>query len=205
VPVGSNLPPAADPQEIRAGILGHRDVPILAAFGKDHPSRLLGHVASACRAVAERVGPHVLLNLGSNAAPIPGLPEQTQVLAPGRLADQALADHLACADVVLLPFANGAITNRTTIMAALALGLATVSTRAPLTDAVLIDPGLCLADVNEPTAFARLTADLVGDQPRRTALATAGRALFLREFAWTRIAERTLEALEGAERARLTH
>jgi glycosyltransferase involved in cell wall biosynthesis len=106
---------------------------------------------------------------------------------------------------VLLPFANGAITNKTTLMAALRLGRPVLSTRGRATDHALLDPGLRLVDVEDAAGYAAEAVGLMRDQTDRDALGQRGRELYERSFSWETIAAQTLgvlglsasEALDG--------
>ncbi len=199
IPAGSNLDPASDVAALRERLRGSRDVPIVATFGNAHPSRLIEPLVRTCHAVGERLGEHVMLNLGAHAPGLPGLPAATTLVTPGPLDAAELARHLACADLVLLPYVNGAITNRTTLMAALQHGLPVLSTRGPLTDEALIDPGLRLVAAADWDGFAAAAVELLADAAERESLGEQGRSLFERAFSWPVLASATV-AEAGAHR-----
>ena len=103
-------------------------------------------------------------------------------------------------DVHLLAIAReGVSTRRTTLMAGLEHGVATVGTLGEATDEVLRrDHGraLLLAPADDHDAFGAAVADLAADAERRRSIADGGRALFDREFTWERITERVFQALD---------
>jgi glycosyltransferase involved in cell wall biosynthesis len=197
VPVGSNLDDITDVTgcaELRVQLRGTRIRPVVATFGNDHPSRLLSLLDRALSSLAETLGDFVVLNLGASA-PHLRAPAGVEVIRPGPLTSQELSLHLACADLVLLPFSKGAITNKTALMAALQLGRPVLSTRGLCTDHVLLDPGLRLVDVGDADGYAAEAVALMRDQAQRDALGEHGRALYQRAFSWQVIAKQTLQAL----------
>jgi glycosyltransferase involved in cell wall biosynthesis len=197
VPVGSNLDEVEDGARwaLRHHLLGPRARPIIATFGNAHPSRSLPHVVRATSAVADVVGELVLLNLGASAPRLSTTPPGVEVVTPGPLGVRDLSVHLSCADLVVLPFINGAITNKTTLMAALQLGRPVLSTRGPSTDDILLGPGLCLLDVDDADGYAAAAVALMRDPAERAALGRRGRELYERAFSWEVVAAQTLEVL----------
>jgi glycosyltransferase involved in cell wall biosynthesis len=90
------------------------------------------------------------------------------------------------------PYPDGVTTRRTSVMAPLANGVATVSTAGALTEPVWRDTGaVALASASEPGAIAAAVVTLLRDPGARAALAAAGRRTYEEHFA----IERTLEVL----------
>ena len=207
VPIGSNIDVVADPAKIpalRDRLRGPGVRPIIGTFGNAHPSRLIPLIEGALRRLGEVLGEYVVLNLGTQPPTI-AVPDGVELIAPGHLTVEDVAVYLSCTDLVLLPYINGAITNKGTLMAALQLGLPVVSTRGPSTDDVLLGGGLCLVDVRDSEGYAAAAAALMRDSVERESLGRRGRSLYEREFAWDVIARRTIEALgtstmEGGDR-----
>jgi glycosyltransferase involved in cell wall biosynthesis len=109
---------------------------------------------------------------------------------------------LAAIDVYLAPLSDGVSTRRGSMMAGLEHGLAIVGTRGEATDEVLAREhgrAMLLADVNAMPAFEAHVRTLLVDAERRRELGSAAEALYEREFAWPRIAEKLMAILSGCE------
>lgn len=199
LPVGSNLPDARaqrGPTRLRLGI-GERQH-VIAAFGTQHPSRLLTHIHRAVEAVAACDPDVVVLNLGASAPPLQERPALRRVLTPGHLAADDLARHLATVDLLLLPFSDGAATRRTTVMAGLQHALPILSTDGRSTSAQLRSSrAIALVDSRaQPDVYALRACALLADEQERRRLGQTGRALYETRFAWPVIAEQVVEMLE---------
>src|SRR5207248_8710803 len=87
--------------------------------------------------------------------------------------------HLLACDLMVQPFEDGVTTRRTSIMAALAHGVPTVTTRGRLTEPLWRASGAVgLAPAGDPTALATVAADLLAEPRRRQRLGAAGRATY---------------------------
>src|ERR1035437_6082228 len=184
---------------LRASLRGPQSLPIIATFGNAHPSRAMSMLHLALHAVAGSVGEHVLLNLGARPPRVVP-PLGVEVVTPGPLTTAQVAAHLSCADLVLLPYVTGAITNKTTLMASLQMGRAVLSTYGPSTDDELLDPGLLLVSIDDPEKYAAEAVRLIRDDDEREALARRGRELYERTFSWETIAAQTRSALSALAR-----
>ena len=118
--------------------------------------------------------------------------------APGELPLDAVAAHLRACDVVVQPYPDGATTRRTTLMAALANGVPTVTTAGghsepfwATTDAVAVAPA------GNADRIAAAAFGLLDDPDARRTLGTRGRELYDREFA----PARTVDALLARDRS----
>lgn len=119
-----------------------------------------------------------------------------RVVVTGHCAADEVSAHLLAADLGALPFADGASPRRGSLIALLAHGVPTVTTRAPQPlgerggprapedgDAALLTPP------GEPAALAEALLRLEGDAALRERLAAGGRA-WAAQFAWETIAAR---------------
>jgi hypothetical protein len=103
--------------------------------------------------------------------------------APGRLDPPAVAAALHACDLLLQPYPDGITTRRTSVMAGLKNGVATVSTAGELTEPVWAETGAAaLAPAGDAAAFAGVTEALLRDTPARAALAQRGAAAYAARF-----------------------
>ena len=109
------------------------------------------------------------------------------VTVTGELADGDAAGTLASCDMVALPFRDGLSLRRTTLVAALALGLPVISTRAAAPAALHDGRDVLLAPPGDAAALGAAILDLAGDPARRAALGDSGRQAAT-AFAWPSIA-----------------
>lgn len=179
LPIPSNLPTSVEPgrvAELRRQLLG------------DHASVLIGHfgtygahVASLVQAVVPRLlaeRPERRLQLfgrGSQASAAelcarhPAL--ASRIGATGALSPEDLVLHLAACDVLLQPYADGASTRRTSLMAGLGLGIPVVSNQGPLTEPEWAEWGAAaLAPDASPQALGREVERLLASPAARREL-----------------------------------
>jgi glycosyltransferase involved in cell wall biosynthesis len=110
----------------------------------------------------------------------------------GTLPPMDVAAAIRACDVMVQPYPDGVTTRRTSMMAALTNGVATVSTAGVLTEPVWHDvEGAALAPASDTRAIATRIAELLDSEPRREALAGAGRRLYDDRFA----IERSVDSL----------
>ncbi|MGA2011163.1 MAG: glycosyltransferase [Solirubrobacteraceae bacterium] len=200
LPVSSNLPDQRDARNAERARAGYGGRLVVAAFQTGHESHLRDHVQRAAQAVARASSdPVILLLLGSGDVPPAGLDGVERIVAPGYLEQRALARALCTADIFLAPFTDGASTRRTTLMAALQHGLATVTTTGERTDPVLLDPevfGPAIGD--DADRFCAEAVALALDPALRERRGLAGRALFARCFDWPVLCARLSAAIGAA-------
>ena len=108
------------------------------------------------------------------------------------LADDAAADLLARSSIAYMPFPDGASGRRTSLLALLANGVATITTRgahtpSSLEQAVLFSPG--------PEQALRLVEKMRADNGLRKRLSDNARA-YASQFSWDAIAQRHVELYE---------
>lgn len=186
LPASSNLPDERRSRCTERALNGYEGRFVIATFTTGHESHLHSHVAYAASAVARAcTRPVLLLLLGSNNVAPSDIPEVEQTVTPGYLDAPALARALSTADLFLAPFAEGATTRRTSLMAAMQHGVAIVTTASEFTDRCLTDgEALAFSAADDCSGFASQAARLAADAPVRAKRAVAGRALYERHFSW---------------------
>jgi glycosyltransferase involved in cell wall biosynthesis len=186
VPVGSNLPDERESRAVARATAGYEGRLVIATFSSGHVSHLHTHVAGAAAAVARSSPqPVILLLLGSNNVLSFDVPAVERIVVPGYLDERELARALSTADLFLGPFADGATTHRTTLMAALQHGVAVVTTASDRTEAMLMDgDALAFAAADDPDGFAAEAVRVGVDPTVRKQHALAGRSLYDRHFSW---------------------
>jgi len=178
LPIPSNLLPPPDRparKAARASLGLPADAELLGHFGTYGPP-VAGPLAAAATALLEPGRRHLLL-LGRGAEAFrtrlceahPSLAPRLH--APGDARPAAISQGLLACDALVQPFADGATTRRTSLMAGLAHGLPTCTNRGPLTEPLWEGlPGTVLAPDAGPAALAdavnRLLASDVAAQGR---------------------------------------
>jgi glycosyltransferase involved in cell wall biosynthesis len=201
LPVGSNLPDRRLNRAVGRELLGADDsMLVITAFGMLHPGRLTDYIIDAARAVVEDGCRVILLDLGSDARRgDEASPLDLEIRRPGYLPAEDVATLLAASDIFLAPFADGVSTRRTTMIAALQHGIATVGTDGHLTDQVLRDAteALTLVPVQRRDLFVAAVRALAGDPDERRARGQAARQLHDRTFGWPIIARQMTQSLDS--------
>lgn len=199
-PIPSTVPSDVAPEDIarwRSRLLADdSDAAVVGHFGTfgDHVGQVLERVipvilnahATARFVCIGRGSGRFVARLGKDH---PGLAKRIDATGPIEAGDVAAA--LRACDVVVQPYPDGVTTRRTSVMAALANGVATVSTAGALTEPVWRDTGAVALASCDPRAIAAAVVTLLRDPGARVALATAGRRTYDEHFA----IERTIEAL----------
>lgn len=112
--------------------------------------------------------------------------------ATGAIPNIDVAAALRACDVVVQPYPDGVTTRRTSVMAALANEVPTVSTAGALTEPVWEETGaVVLAAASDARAIGAAVVALLRDPARRAALSAAGRRAYDERFSL----DRTLDAL----------
>jgi glycosyltransferase involved in cell wall biosynthesis len=113
------------------------------------------------------------------------------IVATGRLEDEDAAAALSACDVLLQPYPDGATTRRTSLMAGLREGVATVTTRGFLTEPVWTESGaVVLAEAGEPARIADAVERLLDDVHARREQGARGREVYARLFSMAITVER---------------
>ena len=204
IPIGSNIPvappPGYTPAAWRARLGAPPDALLVAYFGLLSPSK---GVDLLVEALATLRRPWRLLLVGGGAsvpsdlahaqavrARIAALGLTARVIETGHAEAAAVSAHLLAADLVALPFRDGASFRRGSLLAALAHGCVVVTTQpADPADAALLAPAAELVPPDDPSALAAALARMAADAPARAARAAAATALAA-HFGWATIALR---------------
>jgi glycosyltransferase involved in cell wall biosynthesis len=173
-------------------LIGHLGTygPLVASLLDDVLKELL------CRLDEGRI---VLMGAGGDAfrqrfsARYPGL--APRIVATGRLADHALAAHVAACDVLVQPYPDGVSSRRTTAMAGLRLGVPLVTTSGALTESFW-EPSRAvrLSPAGDWARMVEHVLDLLSHPDARRTLADSGRTFYERTFD----VRRTVAALMSA-------
>ena len=206
LPIPSTVPRVDDPEavaRVRAELRAARpEVCVVGHFGT-YGGMVAPLLEPVLRAVLSPPSQSVALLLGDGgpafAARLGADPAlRGRVVAPGRLPDDRLSIHLQACDVAVQPYPDGVTARRTSVMACLANGVATVTTDGRFTEGEWRAGPIPLAPAGDAAALAALTLDLLDDAARRRALGDGGHDFYKRHFAL----ERTLDVLLGEEGAR---
>ncbi len=209
IPIGSNIAPRTVIKEIwRAQAGAIDDDYLIAYFGLVNRSKGLETLLEAVAQLRDLpirlalVGAVAGSSDPTNAAymsEIDALIERLEI-APfihrtGYLEDAAVSGYLAAADVVALPFRDGASYRRGTLIAALQHGCAIVTTQPTVSIRTFIDgENLRLIPPDDPTALADALRHL-HESPDERARLQAGAAALAHQFDWSEIARATAEFL----------
>jgi glycosyltransferase involved in cell wall biosynthesis len=200
-PTPSTVPSASDPRDVSQWRARYArqdgDAAIVGHFGTygDHVARELTGVVPVVL-YSHAKARFICIGRGSEAF-VARLCQQNPSLAgridgTGAISHGDVAAALSACDVVVQPYPDGVTTRRTSVMAALANGVATVSTAGALTEAVWQETGaVALAPASDARAIGAAVVALLCDPARRTALAAAGRRAYGERFA----IDRTVAAL----------
>lgn len=165
LPIPSTIPrvdAAGRVAELRRRIAG--DGPVIAHFGT-YGEAIAAMLIPALREVAARhPGARIVLLGNGGAAFATRLREhvpEARIVAPGYLDPGDVSIHLQAADAAIQPYPDGADTRRTTLMACLANGVPTVTTRGGFTDLTWLESPLTYGDPARPGELGREILDTV--------------------------------------------
>jgi len=202
VPIPATIAGAADASAVQAfrQRFARREGPVLGHFGT-FGGDVAGELTPALREiVSRRPGLNIAL-IGANGARFRedlvtalGLADASSIVATDRLGDAEVAAALGACDVLLQPYPDGATTRRTSLMAGLRQGIATVTTRGFLTETVWSESGAAaLAGAGEPARIADAVDRLLDDPAARRGQGACGRQAYARSFSMAI----TIERLRG--------
>jgi len=118
--------------------------------------------------------------------------------ASGRVGGADVAALLSACDLLIQPYPDGITTRRTSTMAGLKNGVATVTTSGELTERIWTESGaVALAPAGDQSAFAATVARLINDTGARGALAAAGARAYERHFSMPHTIAMLREASPG--------
>jgi glycosyltransferase involved in cell wall biosynthesis len=125
-----------------------------------------------------------------------------RIHATGALPDAEAAAALQACDVLLQPYPDGVTTRRTSVMAGLALGVATATTTGQLTERVWHETNAAaMAAAGDAHAICHATIALLQDERALRAQAQRGRQVYADRFA----IEHTVAVLLGAAQSVPAH
>lgn len=207
IPIGSNIlhtPSALQPAwHERAG--AQKDDYLIAFFGLLNRSKGLDTLLGALVALRAQHVPARLMVIGGTGASDPTnavYAEQLETLVSrlhvreyvhftGYLDEGTVSQYLTAADVVALPFADGASYRRGSLMAAIHYGCAIVTTQPAVPITTFRDgENMRLVPRQDEAALTKALAELYRDEPLRTRLRTGATAL-ADTFRWETIARDT--------------
>jgi glycosyltransferase involved in cell wall biosynthesis len=192
LPVGSNVPVTDDPPgvaSLRERLTSTGQSTVIGSFGTfaSDVATLLGDVLPPLLlGRPDRAG--VLLGRGSERvaeAWIRRYPELSgRLTATGPLDQAEISRHLQACDLLVQPFPGGVCSKRTSLMAGLAHGVATVTTSGEVTEPVWAETGAVgLAPEGDAHGLIERSEVLLNDREARTRLAILGLALYNNRFA----------------------
>jgi glycosyltransferase involved in cell wall biosynthesis len=192
LPVPSVVAPADDAassRELRRGFLASGAKSLVGHLGTYGPGIVAVLMPSMLALLRRRAdAPLLLMGEGGRelrAALVRAEPRlDARVIATGWLSSEELSHHLSACDVLVQPYPDGVSGRRTSAMAALAHGVALVSTRGVLTEPIWAESrAVALAPAGDAPAVAAAMERLLDDEGERRRLASAGLALYDRRFA----------------------
>lgn len=153
----------------------------LLHFGSSHPSRDFSLIVDALDRLDSIGVAYELRVVGTAAAP------DSRATLLGYCAENVVTQELFDADIVLLPFTDGASGRRSTIANSLAAGRAVVSTAGADTDVEWYGNSLLLA--HERNQFPDLVESLAVDEAARKAQGENAYRWAVQNVSWARTAE----------------
>jgi glycosyltransferase involved in cell wall biosynthesis len=203
LPIPSTIPAVDDPEgvavlraRLRGGEPEHHIVGHFGTYG----GMIAPLLEPALLAVLAPPSRSVALLLGDGGPAFARRLEEAEpelrgrLVAPGRLPAEDVSRHLQACDVAVQPYPDGASARRTSLMAALANGVPTVTTVGRFTEPVWRDGPLPLVPAGEDgSALAVEVLDLLDDAPRRRRVGSEARAFYDRHFSMRRTLEVLLE------------
>jgi glycosyltransferase involved in cell wall biosynthesis len=207
LPIPSTIPFADHPENVqvtRDVLTGGGTHPVFVHFGT-YGDMIAPMLVAALTALIDRRPDARVLLLGSGGAAFADLLRARDARfadvfwTPGYLGAEALSWHLQASDVALQPYPDGADTRRTTLMACLANGVPTVTTRGRFTTADVMRSVAGYPAASEPHIVGEIAADIQAN-PATTVVAEfpdlplreATRAAYLRHFAMEHTVARLL-------------
>lgn len=193
-PVGSTIPVVAGTREAARAELGLGAAEIAIGVFSPRASGLLSTwLAHAALALRDRPVRWIFFGGGSEVPPDP-FPPKARASCLGWLEPQRASRVFRALDIAAAPFEDGLTMRRTSAMAALAHGIALVSSRGRLFDASLEGAAAC---AGSETEFAAALRRLAADAGARGAQARRGHACYAERASIEVLAARVHHDLEG--------
>ena len=174
------------------------DARVMLWWGSVSGPKQLMWVVDAWETACAQLGPVVLCIVGGNPSiNLPGsLRSLTRIM--GFLKPEEVSRCLQAADLVALPFSDGASERRTTLMAALGHGVAVASTTGHNTGSTLRKADfLSLSPADDALAFTESVMHLLRDDKARTEMALRGREAHDTAYSWPVVTQKLLGAMDS--------
>ncbi|MBI2845725.1 MAG: glycosyltransferase [Chloroflexi bacterium] len=212
IPIGSNIPyqspPGYSPEEWRHRLGINYGETLLTYFGFLNESKGGEELIRALEMLTRKGERVTLLIVGATEGGsdptdqvyaqkvkrlISDLGLEAKVIWTGYEPSQKVSGHLLATDLCVLPYRDGASLRRGSLMAALAHGLAIVTTIPQTPNPQIVDgENMALVPEQDPKALAEKIETLAEDYRQRGHLADGARQL-AQSFSWDKIAEQTLQ------------
>jgi glycosyltransferase involved in cell wall biosynthesis len=191
LPIPSNIPVSSDPAavlEIRR-TYAPRQALLIGHFGTFGSSitRILRAVVPPILKQANGAS-LLLIGMGSRAFRLELIrdnPELDQLIHATEyiLEPERLSEHISACDLLIQPYPDGVTSRRTTIMAALSHGRATVTTAGPFTESFWASSSAVeITPAADDQKFVEAVLRLLASRKQRIALGKIGLELYQREF-----------------------
>jgi glycosyltransferase involved in cell wall biosynthesis len=189
-PIPSNMPTHADDSRVTniREQYGGEGVTLLGHFGTYRMRELNHYLEQVLPALLRIGGNRRLLLLGRHSESFgkqlsSAHPELATSIHPiGALAPSELAAHLSACDVVLQPYPEGVTTRRGSLLAALALGSAIVTTLGPESEPLWADSKAVALAKPDAQSFVDTAERLIEDERLRIALRANAAMMYERTF-----------------------
>jgi len=193
-PVPSNLPtsPTRAPEEVKRGLGVAEGQRVLTYFGM-YSEAIVAPLQAALDGLLARHPDRTLLLLGRNSREFASKIARSgrRIIATGELDAAAAADSLAASDLALFPFSDGVSGRRTSLMAAIALGVPVATTEGALSEPLWKESrAVFLSPAGDPGAFVASVDQALADPAERARRGAAGRSLYEAQFSLDRAVSR---------------
>ncbi len=201
LPVSSNILQTTtirDQARARLGI--NSQTIVLGLFGRMQGVRNLEHIILAAKKVIHAGLDVLILYVGLDPSTARNRLNMVPLMADGPLTANEISERFTAMDIYLAPFDEGVSTRRTSFMASLQHGLATVATYGTYTDQALLDANhhaFILTDSDQPEDFASEVLNLALNPAHRQDLASNAKSLFQQEYTWESIASKLLNTIRA--------
>jgi glycosyltransferase involved in cell wall biosynthesis len=115
---------------------------------------------------------------------------EDRILWTGFCSPEQVSSYLACADIGVFPFSDGANEKRTTLLTAIAFGLPIVSTRKEFASIFVDRENLLLVPPGDPVSLADAIEELINQKDLRDYLSANARSSS-KQFSWEKIGHAT--------------
>ena len=193
LPVPSTLQRVQNPtavQSIRLALTGNsKEARIIGHFGTYGDTELVENVLlnlleANSRVIVQLIGNESDRYARSLAQQHPSV--SSRIRSTGYLTAAQVSLHLQACDILIQPYRDGATTRRTTLMAGLMHGIATITNRGALSEPLWKDSGLAVASRPNAAEMLQIAQTLMTDDEKRQAIAGYGEQLYSSQLSWDR-------------------